>query len=377
MFTLSNFKYYTLDRIDKYNAHYNIIFGERSNGKTSAVLERILINWIKKGEQGAYIRRYDEEIKRDKGSKVFSSIAEERGLVEKYTNGEWTTVLYSGREFFLAKYDQKTDTFIKQREPFCFAFAINMAEKYKSTSYPKITTICFDEFLTRSHYLINEFVEFTNLLSTIIRQRNNVKIYMLGNTVNKYCPYFDEMGLNQIGKLEPGDPPQPYRYGKSDLRVVVEYCGNARKSGGKKSDVYFAFDNPKLQMITSGEWELPMYPHAPFKIKQESIIDCFFIEHRDLLMQGDIVMQDESLFVYIHKKTTPLRKNEQEKQIYSLKYDPRVNRSISILSRHRNPMAEAIGRLFKQDLVFYQDNQIGELVRNYIQESEVTISSNL
>ena len=36
---------------------------------------------------------------------------------------------------------------------------------------------------------------FMNVLSTIIRDRENIKIFMLGNTVNKYCPYFDEMGL--------------------------------------------------------------------------------------------------------------------------------------------------------------------------------------
>ena len=30
----TKYKYYTLDKIDSRNAHYNIIFGERSNGKT-------------------------------------------------------------------------------------------------------------------------------------------------------------------------------------------------------------------------------------------------------------------------------------------------------------------------------------------------------
>ena len=64
--------------------------------------------------------------------------------------------------------------------------------------------ILFDEFITRSMYLPDEFVIFTNVLSTIIRDRNNVKIFMCGNTVNKYCPYYKEMGLNNVS-IDPKD----------------------------------------------------------------------------------------------------------------------------------------------------------------------------
>ena len=48
------------------NAHYYVIYGERSNGKTYAVCaEAILENFIKSGfiEQGAIIRRYDEDFR--------------------------------------------------------------------------------------------------------------------------------------------------------------------------------------------------------------------------------------------------------------------------------------------------------------------------
>ena len=39
-------KFYTLDNILKENADYNIIYGERSNGKTTAVLNEILLQYI-------------------------------------------------------------------------------------------------------------------------------------------------------------------------------------------------------------------------------------------------------------------------------------------------------------------------------------------
>ena len=93
--------------------------------------------------------------------------------------------------------------------------------------------------MTRQYYLQNEFVLFTNVLSTIIRHRNDVKILMLANTVNKYCPYFKEMGLKHITEMEQGDI-DVYTYGTSSLRVAVEYCKPFAK--GKASDVYFTFN---------------------------------------------------------------------------------------------------------------------------------------
>ena len=35
-------------------------------------------------------------------------------------------------------------------------------------------------------------------------------------------------------------------------------------------DVYFAFNNPKLQMITSGAWEMAIYPHNKVKYKPKA-----------------------------------------------------------------------------------------------------------
>ena len=51
-------RYYSLTEILKRNAHYNVIFGERSNGKTYAVLLYALKKFVDTGEQFAYVRRF-------------------------------------------------------------------------------------------------------------------------------------------------------------------------------------------------------------------------------------------------------------------------------------------------------------------------------
>ena len=373
------YEFYDGSAIEDIDAHYYMIYGERSNGKTTYGLEKILTRWLNEGKQGAYIRRYDEQIKGSKGEDIWSSIVYERGLVEEWTDGKWDRIVYQSRKWYLAKFDEETQTTVKQGQPFCYAFAINQGENYKGTTYPDITTIVFDEFLSRDRYLRDEFVEFTNLLSTIIRQRDDVEIYMLGNTVNPYSTYFEEMGLHDVRNMEQGDI-QIYEYntktpdGKErTMYVAVEYTET--RVSGKKSDIYFAFDNPKLNMITNGSWELPMYPHAPFKIKQKDILEVFFIDFKEYLLQGNIILKEDMLFLFFHRKTTELK--DDDKLIYSLDYSPKINHATSLVSGYRNKLSARIGDLISKDLIYYQDNQVGEMIRNYILESENKTATNL
>ena len=50
-------KFYSLKTILSKDAQYNIIFGERSNGKTYSVLKYGLEKFCKTGEQTAIVRR--------------------------------------------------------------------------------------------------------------------------------------------------------------------------------------------------------------------------------------------------------------------------------------------------------------------------------
>ena len=61
--------FYSLDKILAQNADYNIIYGERSNGKTTAVLRYGLDDHIKSGyvNQIAIVRRWEEDFKGKNG----------------------------------------------------------------------------------------------------------------------------------------------------------------------------------------------------------------------------------------------------------------------------------------------------------------------
>jgi hypothetical protein len=65
---------------------------------------------------------------------------------------------------------------------------------------------------------------------------------MLANTVNRYCPYFKEMGLKDVESMPQGEI-YLYHYGNSDLSVAVEYCDPVKATQIVASK-FFAFDNP-------------------------------------------------------------------------------------------------------------------------------------
>lgn len=354
-------EYYDVSHIDKFNAHYNVIFGKRSNGKTYSVLKKAVYNYAKNGEQTGYLRRYREDFKGKRGATMFDALIA-NDEIRKATGGKWETIKFYSDRWYFAKKDEESDRLIADNTPFCYAFSLAQMEHDKSTSYPLITTVIFDEFISRIGYLPNEFVLFMNVLSTIIRQRNNVKIYMLGNTVNKYCPYFQEMGLKHVEDMEMGKI-DIYSYGDSNLRVAVERTMD-HNIEGRKSDVYFAFDNPSLQMITGGAWELDLYPHLPREYETEDIIFKYFITFNDNILQAEVIELEDCCFTYIHRKTGEIRHPEED-IVFSVEYDPRPNH-IRNMRKSSEDICKKIFRFFRDDQVFYQDNDVGEVVRNYL-----------
>lgn len=358
------FKYYNIRNLFKEypDAQYYLVYGERSNGKTYSAKDYALEKNIKTGEQFAYIRRFGEDIRRKNLSNLFSDMID-NGRIKELTDGKFTTVNYINNKFYLGKWDEDEQKTIYMEEPCGFAFDLNAMEHYKSLSFPKITTIIFDEFISRSSYLPNEWMLFLNSLSTIIRHRDNVKVIMLGNTVNHYCIYFKEMGLKHIKEQKPGTI-DVYHYGDSNLKVVCEYTESSAKKGGKASDTYFAFDNPELQMITGGAWELGIYPMLNVKLKPKDVILKFFVEFDGDILQGEIINIDEGMFIFFHPKTTPL-KFEDEEIIYTTEPNEKWNYRVA-LTKHTDKLSVYILKCLKEGKIFYSSNEVGEIFRNYI-----------
>lgn len=351
-------KYWSIKPIKSIPAQYRIVYGERSNGKTYGVLLDSIKEYYSKGHQFAYVRRWPDDIKTRKMQQLFESICA-NGEISKLSSGEWNGIKYQHGKFFLIA-TNGDDTVVDER-PFCYTFAISAMEHDKSIAYPGIHRIVFDEFISRISYIPDEFPLFMNLLSTLIRDRDDVEIWMLGNTVSKECPYFKEMGLKHVFSQQPGTiDTYSYKKNDSELLIAVEYTKNL---ASKKSDKYFIFDNPKMEMITGGAWELAVYPHLFEKYRPNQIMYTFFIFYRDTYLQCEWVEGRHGNFVFIHLKTTPL-KNETD-LIYQI--EPTNNPySFVDITRPIFPVQKRIMEMITSERVCFQDNEIGEIFNDYL-----------
>ena len=375
-------KYYSIRHLVEQHpdAHYYVVYGERSNGKTYSTLDLCIEDYFKKGYQFAYVRRWKEDIKISNLQKLFDGILRDH-KIEKYSKGKWTGILYKSRMFYFTRYETKVDDKGKKQQvkiiddkPFCYVYVLTDDEHDKGFESPMIYNILFDEFIARGSYIPDEFTRFMNVISTIKRRRTGIRVFMLGNTINRFSIYFNEMGLTNIKTQKIGTI-DVYKYGDSGLKVVCEFA--EMKNKNKETDVYFAFKNPKLQMITNGTWELAIYPHITpeMKYKPKHVKYKYFIEFDGSILECDIVLlpkekteevdrKQSMLFTFVHAKTTDIREDNKN-LVYSLTPNPKPNYRRNIMKPYSR-IEKVIIDMFYKDKVFYQSNDIGDIVHNYM-----------
>ena len=106
-------------------------------------------------------------------------------------------------------------------------------------------------------------------------------------------------------------------------------------------------------------------------IEKKDIVFTYFIEFNENILQCEIVAKDGEYFTYIHEKTTPLQDTSKD-LIYSLNHNERYNYKRRLLST-ATPLEAKIAKFYALEKVFFQNNEIGEIVRNYILQSSNSI----
>lgn len=357
-------QFYSCKKIDSYNATYNVIIGERSNGKTYDIIKKKAIEkYFDHGARLAYIRRFKEDLTpRNLGELLTPHLP----LIEKLSGGRFNSIKYYNKEFWLCARNGKDEITDISETSIIKCFSLNTWESAKGADNGFFETIFFDEFLTRSFYLKDEFIIFSQLLSSILRNRDGTTIYMVANTVNKYCPYFAEMGLTNITKQKQGTI-DLYRYNNDKLTVAVEYC--AMSGVTKKVSKYFAFDNPRLDMITTGLWETDSYPHCPVDYEKEDILYHAYIEFNGALVHGEVVRYVDDythnvhLFVFFYLQTKEFDRDKME-VLYTDRADSNLLHCHSCREKPTK-RHELFIKLIETKNDFYCNNEVGEIVRNW------------
>lgn len=245
-------EYYSNKKILEKNAEYNIILGERSNGKSYCIkMEQCLKKAIKQEKcTFVIIKRLSEDIKAGFIEEYFADMP-----ISKLTKGKYNKIVGYRDGIYLAK--ENEDEKLVRGLQIGKAMALSNDERYKSRAYPDITDIVFEEFVTNKLYLRDEVKRFINLVSTILRRRKG-RVWLIANTISRICPYFSEWGLRGIPTMKQGQIDlYTVNTDNESVKIAVEYCGNA---GEEKSGMFFG---KFAKSIDGGAWECDEYPKLP------------------------------------------------------------------------------------------------------------------
>lgn len=207
--------YYDYDKLLSRNGWIiAFVIGERGLGKTFGAKVAMLKRFLKTGEQFMYVRRYKTEL--DSSLATFWNDLQNNGFFEDL-------------ELKVVKSKLLTK-FLCNGKVCGYAVPLSTSNILKSTAFPKVTTIVFDEYLLASggtyRYLKNEVNMLLDLIETVFRLRDG-KVIMLGNALNVYAsPYFAYWDLD----LPYGSEFKSYQ----DGAILVHYARNDEYRAAKK-----------------------------------------------------------------------------------------------------------------------------------------------
>ena len=164
--------FYNLDKVISYNIPVNIIITERGYGKSFSVKDYVIKKYKKDKSEFLYLRRYENELK-----EVFEVGSKHKGffsdIKEKYPKDELQA---KNKKFYL------------NNEVMGYAKRMTEAQDLKSSGYSNVKTIIIDEYPIekgKRYYLPSEGMLLMGIFDSIIRNRSDVKIFILGNAVER------------------------------------------------------------------------------------------------------------------------------------------------------------------------------------------------
>ena len=276
--TLTADDFFKLEPVLAEHCQVNVLVGARSNGKTYSVLKKCISDYKYEGKRFAYVRRLQESI-----TNKFVGELLQPFLVNDFVKiplikelwGPSYTVRYRIGQFELIDEDDKT----KEPEVIGYTAALNTVGTQKGRVFDHVYNIVLDEFLPlkSEKEVKEEFDAWEQLQSTIYRTHGNEStLWLLGNTVSKYSPFFAPYGINTFTMNEQG-------------KIYTIELPNAEGEATKVCYLH-TLNNPKIgastsklirgsKMAVTGEWELDpvaALPHTDNEHAHETLICTIF-----------------------------------------------------------------------------------------------------
>lgn len=341
--------HYNIDRIDNKNANFNLIYGEKSNGKSYQVKhKKAVVHYLETGKRFILLRRWREDISNLWVEQYFSDVD-----VAKLTKNKYNCISCYRKVLYFANYDSETGK-TKRYEKIGYVMALSTEQHMSSASFLDVDIIIFEEFMERGIYIAHEPDRLMIFYSTVDRKRGTTKLYMVGNSISRVCPYINDWNLESIfRKLKQGEiATKEIQNDETKVKIAIEYC---KSSGGKNMTIGNA-----SKMIDSGAWQTYPQPHLPKSYNKYQVLFRFGFQYQGFKFLCEYLMDKETekevcWFIYPYYKE--FRKNliVFSDIIKISKYWQRDIYNISI----RNDKLRNLFMTFKENKIFYSSDLCG------------------
>ena len=197
--------FYSSHQVLSYKRLFNLILDLRGIGKTYEYTSKCIEAGLSsKKKSFVVLVRYKEDLKTIKDD--WWVIVEHK--YPKYLFFSKGRLIYAqnkdtGEKFVIGEY-----------------VALNEYLRVKKTPRPYVKWIIFDEFLNEEcRYLSNEINIFLNVIDSIGRNRDDVRVILISNTISIINPYFDFFGFYKVEQ----------KYTKGQHNSILEFCGNSEE----------------------------------------------------------------------------------------------------------------------------------------------------
>lgn len=285
--------YYNRKALFDTGADYLIVYGQNCSGKSyQAKLE--CIERAMRGERFVYLRRRDKDLNQNIAKMYFDDMP-----INQLTNGEWDYITAWQGFYYFARRNEDTGQTEKSDAIGAYCTLYNW-QLYKSVAFVNYTFIVFEEFITDGFYLDDEPLLLQRFV-TIIARDHKVQVMMIGNTICRVIPYWDEWNIPKNQKQgtiilihmqdEVGEG--------NEILIAVEYGGRIKGSGSM-------FFGEASKSIMAGEWSVTNRPRLPKDhIDYEKVYEMILEYQQFSFVLELLVDPDEGTrLLYVYPRTT-------------------------------------------------------------------------
>ena len=333
--------YYDISEMLKTNAEYMMLLGQRSNGKSYQVKKTVLEDFYFNETKFIYLRRWKADIKQKEVSTYINDIP-----IAKYTNREYNSVRAMKGFIYLCKIEDGLIVEKREMGRYC---ALNEYERYKSQVFMNYKNIVYEEFITDSIYLNDEPKLLQQFVSTVARL-DKIRVFLIGNTLTRVCPYFHEWCLENVLKQKQGTI-EIYKYHMEDnveVKIAVEYCANTNN----KNTMFFG--QAAKQNVT-GEWDVKEVPKLPRQLYEyEKIYEVMVVYQAfKFVLELLIEPKEGGVIIFVYPYTSNRKIQRVSTDEFSDK--PYISSKLDIDKKPELLMLKAL----RMDKVCYSDNLTG------------------